>query len=326
MDGAAIAMEPGGSATEEDTRRLARRWANQRIAFIGHFLVWLTTSCFLSAVAGATVSVIVALAWAIGLVCHGFFGVIAPRLRQRWVTSEVDSRLSGHVSDTKRALHDAHVRSVASLSAEIAHEIRNPVTAAKSLVQQIGEDPRSEENVEYARIAAEELDRVERAVSHLLRFAREQDVRVSDVDVNDVVRSATDVLRDRIDGSGTRLEIDLRADGAMRGDGDKLRQLVVNLVGNALDAVAGREGGRVAIATGNDLGGRETWIRVHDDGPGIPPDALPKIWSPFFSAKEGGTGLGLAISRKIAEAHGGTIEARSAPSEGTEMLVTFPRR
>ena len=81
------------------------------------------------------------------------------------------------VSRNRRELEDRHARNLEHLSASIAHEIRNPITAAKSLLQQMGEDPHSHENVEYAHVALQELERVERSISHLLRYARDEELR-----------------------------------------------------------------------------------------------------------------------------------------------------
>jgi len=319
------AIEPR-SADEVEAHRRARRSANQRIAFLGHALIWATTTLFLAVVAGFTVAVIVALAWGIGLTCHGFFGVVAPRLRARWMERELEAQLVGRVRETRRELRGEHVRSLAELSASIAHEVRNPITAAKSLVQQMGEDPGSEENLEYARIAIEELDRVEKSVSHLLRYAREQDVQMTDVDPNVVVEDALGLLSDRIESAGVTVRRDLSATGSLRGDPEKLRQVVLNLAGNALDALDGRSSPELSVATGNDLAGRELWLRVQDNGPGVPEDVRSKIFSPFFTAKEGGTGLGLAITKNIVEAHGGSIEVERPAGGGTAMAVRFPVR
>lgn len=114
----------------------------------------------------------------------------------------------------------------------------------------------------------------------------------------------------------------------MRGDADKLRRVVINLVGNALDAFTEQEttSPRLQIQSGENLAGTEIWIRVKDNGPGMEPERLDKIFSPFYTSKSSGTGLGLAISRKLVDAHGGSIEAHSEPGSGTEFVLTFPRR
>jgi signal transduction histidine kinase len=114
----------------------------------------------------------------------------------------------------------------------------------------------------------------------------------------------------------------------MRADPDKLRRVIINLLGNALDAFEEREiaSPRLQIGSGENLAGTEIWIRVKDNGPGIEPERLDKIFSPFYTSKSSGTGLGLAISKKLVDAHGGSIEAHSAPGSGTEFVLTFPRQ
>jgi signal transduction histidine kinase len=304
----------------------ARRSANRRIGFLGHTVIWGAVCLFLFVVIGFWPGIIVALGWGIGLVAHGFFGVVAPFLRRRWIDDEVRRQLHSSVVDERRSLETKHTRSLCELSASIAHEVRNPITAAKSLVQQIAEDPAAKENVEYAHIALGELDRVERSISHLLRFAREEDLALEDVRLADVVDSALETLRDRVGKSGVTIERDLGAVGPVRGDLDKLRRVIINLVGNALDAHedAGVADPHVRISAGHDLAGANVWIRVKDNGPGIEPDQLGRIFNPFHTSKATGTGLGLAITRRLVEVHGGIIEATSTLGAGAEFLLTFP--
>lgn len=310
----------------ELARREARSRANRRIAFIGHALVWASTCFFLLVVVNLTVATIVGLAWGIGLTCHGFFGVAAPALRRRWVDAEVAVQLPGHVTHAKRALSSEHKRSLEQLSASIAHEVRNPITAAKSLVQQMGEDPASAENVEFAQLALEELDRVESSISHLLRYAREEDVQMVPMRLTEVVESALDNLEARARAADVELTRDLDGDGEMTGDPEKLRRVFLNLVGNALDAIeeSGAGRGAIGVTSGQSLSGDELWVRVKDDGPGMSPARMEKIFSPFYTSREAGTGLGLPISKKLVEMHGGTLEVESTEGAGTEMIVTLP--
>ncbi len=189
------------------------------------------------------------------------------------------------------------------------------------------EDPTSRENVEYARVALEELQRVERSVSHLLRFARDEEMGISDLCMSEVLDSALETFGDRLERTGIALERHIDCQGAMRGDAEKLRRVMINLVGNAIDALA--EGGvtdpRIEVAMGENLAGTEVWVRVKDNGPGIDAEAQRKLFSPFYTSKAGGTGLGLAICRKLVDAHGGSIEVTSAPGSGAEFLLTFPK-
>jgi signal transduction histidine kinase len=271
---------------------------------------------------------IVGACWGIALAAGFIRSHLEPALRQRWIDKEVERQLERTVSAKRRELEGEHTRRIEEISASIAHEIRNPITAAKSLVQQMGEDPASPESVEYAEVALEELDRVEKSISHLLRFAREEDFRISEMRMAEVIPSAVETLRDRLDHGGVDVSMALDADGTMRGDPEKLRRVVINLLSNALDAVLESDTPqpRIEIQMGENLAGTEVWLRVRDNGPGIDADRVQEIFSPFYTSKEGGTGLGLAISKKVVDAHGGSIEIDSGPGRGTEFLLTFPKQ
>jgi signal transduction histidine kinase len=312
---------------EERAYQLARQRANQRLGFLSHLVAYGSVCFFLLFVAGFRPAFIVALAWGIGIACHFFGALVAPDLRRRFIEREVKSEIARNVPRERRTLEGKHVRSLEELSASIAHEIRNPITAAKSLVQQMGEDPSSRENVDYAKVAIEELDRVERSVAHLLRYAREEDVRMTDVRLADLIGSALETFRDRIASSGVKLTTDLGGDFALRGDPEKLRRVLINLIGNALDAleVGTTPHPTIEVMAGENLAGTECWVRVRDNGPGIDPEALGRIFSPFYTSKERGTGLGLAISKKVVDAHGGSIEATSQPGSGAEFTITIPK-
>ena len=311
---------------EERAYREAQRRAKARIGFFAHLIAYAGVNMLVLAESRGR-SFPMAIAWGIGLAFHYFSALVAPDLRRRIVDREVQRQVATGVSRERRALEGRHVRSLEDLSAQVAHEIRNPITAAKSLVQQMGEDPTSAENVGYAKVALEELDRVERSVAHLLRYAREEDLRLEEISLADVVDSALETMRERIDAQGVQLVREDGHDDVVRGDAEKLRRVVINLVGNALDALAQRASGRpmIEVLAGENLAGNECWLRVRDNGPGIDAAALAQIWSPFYTSKANGTGLGLAIAKRVVEAHGGTIEATSQPGAGAEFTITLPK-
>jgi signal transduction histidine kinase len=313
---------------EEKVYQAARRRANRKLSFISHFVSYVTVCTFLLFVAGFRPAFIVALSWGIGIVFHYFFALAAPELRQRLIDREVNREVEVSVSRERRSIEEKNARQIEQLSASIAHEIRNPITAAKSLVQQMGEDPNSEDSVAYANVALEELDRVERSISHLLRFAREEEIRMGEVRLRDVVTSATETFRDRVERTGIRIYQEIDSDGVMRGDPEKLRRVIINLIGNALDALeeAKVADASIQISAGENLAGTEVWLRVQDNGPGMDPATIDRIFNPFFTSKTSGTGLGLALSKKVVDAHGGSIEATSNLGEGTEFLLTFPKQ
>jgi signal transduction histidine kinase len=311
---------------EERALREARQAANRRIGFLSHLLSYFLTCTFLLFVAGFRPALIVALGWGIGIGAHYFGAILAPRMRAEIIEREMRRRRDD-VSRTRRTLEGEHTRRIEELSASLAHEIRNPITATRSLVQQMGEDPTAHENVEYAKVALQELERVERSISHLLRYAREEDLELAPVDLASVVTSAIDTFRDRLREQGVAVEVDLARAGRVRGDAEQLRRVVINLVANALDAFAEARTAapRLRVQGGENLAGTEVWLRVRDNGPGIEPERLARVFSPFYTSKRNGTGLGLALAKKTLEAHGGQIEAHSTPGSGTEFVVTLPK-
>jgi signal transduction histidine kinase len=312
---------------EERAWRQARRNAELKLALTGdalRFGVIVVLLLVFIPIAG----VVALFVWGPGLVRRFYRLVVEPGLRERFIEDEVDRQVHATLSGERRALEGEHARSMEALSASIAHEIRNPITAAKSLVQQMEEDPGARENVEYARVALEELARVERSVSHLLRFARDEEMVRAELRLAEIVDSALESFRDRLARSHVALERRLDGEGALVGDAEKLRRVVINLVGNALDALAEAQTPepRIEVQMGANLAGSEVWLRVADNGPGIDPEALPKLFSPFYTSKQSGTGLGLAISKKLVEAHGGALEVESEPGRGAAFVVRLPRQ
>ncbi len=321
------------AAEEEETRAPeqrvyddARRRAERKVKLAGNLLGFALITVILLRVFPVA-GVIVLIVWGSGLARKAYALFFEPRLRERFVEQEVCKQVQATLSEERPLLEGEHARSLEQLSASIAHEIRNPITAAKSLVQQMEEDPTSRENVEYARVALEELHRVERSVSHLLRFARDEQMGLSDLNMADVIDSALESVRDRLERCGVGLERRIDCEGALRGDAEQLRRVLINLVGNALDAFeeAGTPEPRLEVSMGENLAGSEVWLRIKDNGPGIEAELRDRLFSPFTTSKANGTGLGLPISKKLVDAHGGSIEVESELGAGAEFLITLPK-
>jgi signal transduction histidine kinase len=191
----------------------------------------------------------------------------------------------------------------------------------------MGEDPNGPDQVEYAQVAVAELERVERSISHLLRFAREEDTQIGAVVMEDVLESALETFRDRVARGGIKIIRKYDTDGRLEGDAEQLRRVVINLVGNAIDALeeANSDQPEVRVSMGENLAGTEVWVRVADNGLGIDDDLRDQIFDPFYTSREEGTGLGLALCRKIVDDHGGSIVVETASGEGTEFVLAFPK-
>ncbi len=234
------------------------------------------------------------------------------------------SELLARTVAVERSLaHSEKLAAIGELAARVAHEIRNPVTAARSLAQQLAREPASPLNAEHAALILTELERVERQVAALLRFARRDEFRFQTTDVGTLVRTTVDDLRTRLDAAG--IDCVLRCGDSIRAriDPEKVRQVLLNLIENAMDALRDADGRRtLAVAVGAQDG--SVTLTVTDNGPGVPADALPQLFDPFFSLKPNGTGLGLAIAKRTAEAHGGRMEAVNDDGGGMTVRVDLP--
>jgi signal transduction histidine kinase len=309
--------------SEEEVLRRARRRAAAEVGFYGHLMSYLGVMAFLALVNLMTTSypwfLWPALGWGIGLFSH-FMAVFGSRmLRERFF----DPAVEREVRREKAAMQSEKQASIDELSSTLAHELRNPIAAAKSLVQQMGEDPTSLENVEYAKVAIEEMGRVERSISHLLKYAKEEDYAFAPVGICAVVDGALTQMRAKLDAAKVAVARNYIGGPTVVADREKLRQVFANILDNAIDAFDGvADGRRVELFVENGDG--SATVRVRDNGSGIPPERLERIFNPFFTTKEKGTGLGMAISKKIVEAHEGTIDVFSEPGRGTEFVVSLP--
>lgn len=302
--------------------------SGRAIGFYAHFIAYSFTCVLVLVAAGWFPALITGLGWGVGLVLHGLFALLVPLLHAaRSANADprpVESQLPA--ASTQALPAPDRARALEELSAAIAHEIRNPITAAKSLVQQIAEDPAAADSSEHARVAVEELDRVERSIAHLLRFAREEPFEPGPVVLSELIDSALDLMRDRAERQGVRLERELEPLPDLVADAEQLRKVLANLIGNALDAHEGqpRPDAFIRVSAGQNLAGSELWLRVADNGPGMTRQERATAFQPFRTHKPGGTGLGLALARKVLQRHGGRIEIMEGKRAGAELLLTLP--
>jgi signal transduction histidine kinase len=314
---------PEPPKSEEELLQRARARAAAEMGFYVHLTAYLGVIALLALINVMTTwypwFLWPAFGWGFGLGSHWMAVFGSRALKARYFDPAVERELVRE----KAVMQTEKQASIDELSSTIAHEIRNPIAAAKSLVQQMGEDPHSVENVEYAKVALDELDRVERRIAHLLKFAKEEDYAMAPVNLASVVDSALTQLRGKLDAAKVAPVRNYITGPTIIADAEKLKQVFANVLDNAIDAFDGvPENRRVELFIEN--GGSSATVRVRDNGCGIPPDKLDRIFNPFFTTKEKGTGLGMAISRKIVEAHAGTMDVASEAGRGTEFIVTLP--
>lgn len=247
----------------------------------------------------------------------------------RW--DDEDARLLARTYNTmtesiarfqREAAQRERLLSLGRLSTVIAHEIRNPLMIIKSAIRPLRREPGPPDPRRIADDIEEEVTRLNRIVSEVLDFARPIRLELAPVALNEICRSAALAVWAGEPGWSADLDLD-PALGTIVTDAERLRQALVNVFGNARQA-AEASGGSPRVAIRSALLGTTARITVRDNGPGIPPDAVPQVFDPFFTTKRTGSGIGLAITRNIIEGLGGTIGVAASDARGTQFVVELP--
>jgi PAS domain S-box-containing protein len=218
------------------------------------------------------------------------------------------------------------LRSLGELSAGVAHEIRNPLTGIATTAQVLKEQLAGEpEKTRYLTVILDEIKRLDDIIRNLLNFARPARPAPREVTLNALVTETLDLLRDKAAESEVSIKFENRvADDACFIDGDQIKQVVLNIALNGIQA--SRAGGEMRICTANSTDPAFVRIEFIDSGKGIPDEIAEKLYNPFFTTKTEGTGLGLAITRKIVDSHGGKIFHVNEEGRGARFVVEMPRR
>lgn len=235
------------------------------------------------------------------------------------------------LEDATRSRHDREyferaerLALAGELATAIAHEIRNPLTVVAGSIQLIPQRLGDEAFLlSLSQIAGRELGRVNRTIQGLLGFARYSEPSMQAVDLGEVVSQAVEFIR----WYAAKQQVTIEHMPAPRrltvlGDAEHLQQALLNLMMNGIQAMSG--GGTLTLRLEHPPASRFARLSVQDEGPGIAPDQLPKIWEVFYSSKPGGTGLGLPVVQRIVDEHRGQVEVESAPGRGTCFTILLP--
>lgn len=228
---------------------------------------------------------------------------------------------------------EAHVRqhdrlaALGELVAGVAHELNNPLAGISAFAQLLLEDPLTDEQHESVQMVKREADRASAVIRDLLLFSRRTGSHMSLLDLNELVKATVRLRAYHFRTNGVRLDLELDESlPYIHGDNQKLQQVLLQLLGNAEEAI-GADGERaVRIRTLQENDGDSVVLEVHDTGRGMSAEARAHAFDPFFTTKHAGagTGLGLSVAYGIVEAHGGMLTVDSSPGQFTTVRVVLP--
>ncbi|PSB03853.1 GAF domain-containing sensor histidine kinase [Merismopedia glauca] len=219
---------------------------------------------------------------------------------------------------------------IGEFASTIVHEIRNPVTTMVMGLNYFKKTYTSEPDQARVSLALEEADRLQNLLKEILLYAKPQTLQLEELDLNALMESMLWQLREMPEAAGKQIKfLPESTKVTILADKDKLKQVTINLIKNACEAIPAESCGNclnrvVTCKIELETNGDRVCISVHNRGTPIPADLLPRLTQPFCSGKVGGTGLGLAIVKRIVDAHGGVLSIQSDKSVGTEVNIRLP--
>ena len=219
--------------------------------------------------------------------------------------------------------HSQKLSLVGQIAAGMAHEIKNPLASIKGAVEILSDESTpAREKGEFREIVFKEIRRVNSSVTDFLQFAHPGETKRERVPLSDLVRSGVKQVEPHARKLGIDLTTSIEEDMIIEGDGEKIHQVLLNLILNAMEA--SNRGAMVAVSLAKDVKRRRAVTTVDDQGHGVATDKIDRIFEPFFTTKSSGTGLGLAIAASIVESHGGEITIANRPEKGARATVALP--
>src|SRR5579871_35593 len=240
---------------------------------------------------------------------------------------EFDAMADAIQEREQRLIRSERLATVGRMAAQIAHEVRNPLSSIGLNAELLGDElpGQAEEARRLVASIIGEVDRLTEITETYLRFTRLPRPKLEREDLGALVTSVVALGRGELEKEGIALTVDIAPDlPEIPADEAQLRQALINLVRNAREALAASAEKRLGVSVRADRAAARLVVRVSDSGPGIGEADLGKIFDPFFSTKAQGTGLGLALVQQIVVDHGGQIEVQSAPGRGTTFTLVFP--
>ncbi|MEI7897085.1 MAG: ATP-binding protein [bacterium] len=223
----------------------------------------------------------------------------------------------------KELQNSQKLATVGEMSARIAHEIRNPITGISRAMEIIIADSKDEGNKPILEEIQRQANRVEHAISNLLKYSRSKDITMHSGDINEIIKSMVFFLRHQAHEKVVTFDTDLQDHiPIMLFDHELIENVLMNLSFNAIKAIKGD--GHIVYRTTYDTQKNYLYISVRDNGAGIPPEIEQNIFKPFFTTHTKGTGLGLVISKDIIEKHNGEIWFKNNKEGGCTFFISLP--
>ena len=219
--------------------------------------------------------------------------------------------------------HADKLSSIGQMAASIAHEIKNPLASIKTLGQLLQEETENDDSRrEYIDVIVSEVNRLNSVVEQLLKYAKPEGSSFREVAFSEVIQPVMSLVHHESERRRISLHADYSEDLKVFVDSEKLKQVFLNLIFNAVQAM--NDGGKIIIKAFKEIDSPWATFEVQDNGAGMPQETVARVFEPFFTTKQRGTGLGLAIVKKIVDLHGGKIEVSSEPGKGTRFRIYLP--
>jgi len=224
----------------------------------------------------------------------------------------------------QRMRENERLAAVGRMAGGVAHEVRNPLSSIKGLALLLkNKFPAGSREQDTADLLIQETERMNRTITEMLSFTRPSALHLGRVDLGRLLTRSLDLIRAEAAENGIATVLEAQPDlPSVLGDVDRLQQVVMNVLLNAIQAM--EQGGKLTVALSARAEGRTVELRISDTGQGIEADLLPQVFYPYFTTKQGGTGIGLAISQKIIADHGGSIEMESELGQGATVIIQLP--
>jgi signal transduction histidine kinase/putative methionine-R-sulfoxide reductase with GAF domain len=242
-------------------------------------------------------------------------------------SQQMEEKIQQTTADLKKTeaqlIRSEKLAALGQLAAGIAHEIRNPLTSINILIHSLRDKPSDDEyRQEDLRVIEEEIRRINEIVDQFLRFAKPAPPLLQEADVFSLFEETLHLLKPQIEKQRVSVQKEFQPLPPTVLDREQMKQVILNLLINALQAMPGGGGLRLSGQVLED----HRWIQlsIQDTGVGIPPEDMNKLFDPFFSTKEGGVGLGLSIAHRIIDQHRGKIQMESTPGKGTLFTLWLP--